>query len=212
MSHGSRPRTLRRVVAAPSDGLCLDFANTRYWRGSEHPTETLSGLGDLLAWCESGRILDRHAVAELQAWEKRNRRKAGHLFTAAIEIREAIYRLFGAVAAGEPPSGADMSRLNHLLAVAPCRAEIAVAGEILGWRVPPAEPNAANLLAPVLWSAGDLLVGARLPSMRRCANEACRWLFLDDSKSGTRRWCSMSACGNRAKAHRHYLRKTGRTG
>jgi predicted RNA-binding Zn ribbon-like protein len=46
-----------------------------------------------------------------------------------------------------------------------------------------------------------------LARVRHCANERCLWLFLDDSKSGTRRWCSMSACGNRAKAHRHYARQ-----
>jgi predicted RNA-binding Zn ribbon-like protein len=32
------------------------------------------------------------------------------------------------------------------------------------------------------------------------------WLFVDESKNGTRRWCDMTACGNRAKARRHYLR------
>ncbi|MFI4995137.1 MAG: CGNR zinc finger domain-containing protein [Hyphomicrobiales bacterium] len=42
--------------------------------------------------------------------------------------------------------------------------------------------------------------------MRRCANEKCLWMFVDESKSGTRRWCQMSACGNRAKARRHYSR------
>ena len=59
----------------------------------------------------------------------------------------------------------------------------------------------------MVWSAGDLLVGPRLARVRRCANERCLYLFVDDSKSGTRRWCSMAACGNRAKAHRHYVRK-----
>ena len=47
----------------------------------------------------------------------------------------------------------------------------------------------------------------RLARVRRCANDKCRWVFLDDSKSANRRWCSMSACGNRAKAHRHYARR-----
>jgi len=75
--------------------------------------------------------------------------------------------------------------------------------------LPAATPAAASLLAPVLWSAGDLIAGQRLQRLRMCANEKCRWLFIDDSKSGTRRWCAMSSCGNRAKAHRHYLRKTG---
>jgi predicted RNA-binding Zn ribbon-like protein len=62
------------------------------------------------------------------------------------------------------------------------------------------------LLAPVLWSAGDLLTGGRLSRVRQCANPACLWLFVDDSKAGTRRWCSMASCGNRAKANRHYAR------
>jgi predicted RNA-binding Zn ribbon-like protein len=44
--------------------------------------------------------------------------------------------------------------------------------------------------------------------MRQCADaKGCGWLFLDESRAGTRRWCSMGECGNRAKAHRHYLRR-----
>jgi predicted RNA-binding Zn ribbon-like protein len=58
----------------------------------------------------------------------------------------------------------------------------------------------------VLWSVADLLASDKLASVKRCANEECRYLFLDDSKSGSRRWCSMASCGNRAKARRHYHR------
>ena len=64
--------------------------------------------------------------------------------------------------------------------------------------------DALAQLAPVLWSAGDLLTGGRLDRVRRCANPDCGWLFVDDSRAGKRRWCSMSSCGNRAKARRHY--------
>jgi predicted RNA-binding Zn ribbon-like protein len=42
--------------------------------------------------------------------------------------------------------------------------------------------------------------------VRRCASDACLWLFIDESKAGTRRWCDMSSCGNRAKSRRHYLK------
>ena len=42
--------------------------------------------------------------------------------------------------------------------------------------------------------------------IRRCTNDDCLWLFLDESKNGTRRWCDMASCGNRAKARRHYLK------
>jgi predicted RNA-binding Zn ribbon-like protein len=74
------------------------------------------------------------------------------------------------------------------------------------WQIVARKSMLAALLAPVLWSAGDLLAGPRLARVRTCANEDCRQRFLDDSKSGNRRWCMMSACGNRAKARRHYVK------
>ena len=42
--------------------------------------------------------------------------------------------------------------------------------------------------------------------IRGCAHEACILHFFDISRNGTRRWCSMAACGNRAKASRYYAR------
>jgi len=51
------------------------------------------------------------------------------------------------------------------------------------------------------WTRGDL---ARL---RPCANPNCILWFLDTSKNGTRRWCSMQGCGNRNKVSAHYERR-----
>ncbi|MGW2909833.1 CGNR zinc finger domain-containing protein [Streptomyces asoensis] len=42
--------------------------------------------------------------------------------------------------------------------------------------------------------------------IRGCAQETCVLHFFDTSRNGTRRWCSMAVCGNRAKASRHYAR------
>jgi predicted RNA-binding Zn ribbon-like protein len=44
--------------------------------------------------------------------------------------------------------------------------------------------------------------------IRRCAHSDCVLYFLDSTKNGTRRWCTMRTCGNRAKAKRHYQRIT----
>jgi predicted RNA-binding Zn ribbon-like protein len=118
-------------------------------------------------------------------------------------LRETIHRCFAATAAGHEPDETDLAALNAALASAPARRQVRPGG----WEVEAPEPSVGLLLAPVLWSAADLLVGRQLPRVRQCANPACGWLFLDDSKSGNRRWCSMSACGNRAKAHRHYQRQ-----
>jgi predicted RNA-binding Zn ribbon-like protein len=42
--------------------------------------------------------------------------------------------------------------------------------------------------------------------IRHCAHDSCILHFFDTSRNGTRRWCSMASCGNRAKASRHYAR------
>jgi predicted RNA-binding Zn ribbon-like protein len=191
-------------VAAPPDDLCLRFANTRYWRGSAEPTEDLRSPADLLAWtareCGLPANLLQHLAAVWQAG-------AGDAaLTEALRLREAIFATFSGLAAGGdvPPSA--LAILNAALAEAPPRLRFALSAQQRGWEVP-GEPALSLVLAPVLWSAGDLALGPREGRVRQCANPACQWLFLDDSKSGNRRWCSMSACGNRAKAHRHYLRQ-----
>jgi predicted RNA-binding Zn ribbon-like protein len=63
------------------------------------------------------------------------------------------------------------------------------------WRVP--WLAAQNLLE---------LLRAGPDRIRRCANHACILHFYDASRGGRRQWCSMAACGNRAKARRHYER------
>jgi predicted RNA-binding Zn ribbon-like protein len=181
--------------------LCLDFANTRYWRGTDPPTEELNGPGNVLAWIAA------RGVSEAQdAWKEQPDAVAARAFEAALELREALYRIFSAAAAGIPAAEADLDMLNQALAGTPPRTRLRHTPAGYAWEVTELKPTVANLLAPVLWSAGDLLGSARLARVRRCANDKCLYLFADDSRNGTRRWCSMSTCGNRAKAHRHYHR------
>jgi predicted RNA-binding Zn ribbon-like protein len=63
------------------------------------------------------------------------------------------------------------------------------------------------------WAAAraflDVLATAPADRIRHCAGSECVLWFLDTSRNGGRRWCSMAACGNRAKAHAHYHRGRG---
>ena len=188
---------VRLLLRGPPDDLCLAFVNTNYWRGTATPTEELQTPADLAAWCEGTGLWAAEALGPVRA-------AAAARFAEALALRETLFRIFSATCAGSAPAADDLGTLNAALAAAPPRARLRDAGGGLRWDVP---GGRMAPLAPVLWSAGDLLAGARLGRVRQCANPQCRWLFLDDSKGGTRRWCSMSACGNRAKAHRHYARR-----
>ncbi len=194
------------VPAARAD-LALEFANTRFWRGREAHTETLNSLDDLLKWSAETGGVGPTAIGRLHTWWLAHPRKATQALDEAIELREALYRIFRAIAENAEPTQADLQTLNGALRSAPPRAQLERSNGAYAWALPDLKLEVTSLLTPVIWAAGDLLIEPARVKVRRCANDECVWLFLDDSKSGTRRWCAMSACGNRAKAHRHYVKQ-----
>jgi predicted RNA-binding Zn ribbon-like protein len=132
--------------------------------------------------------------------------KAANVFADAVALREAMYRSFAAQAAAAHPRPTDFALLQRALAQAPTRQRLAPTDGGYAWNIERLQPLATHLLAPILWSAGDLLIKGTRGNVRRCANAECVWLFTDASKNATRRWCDMASCGNRAKARRHYLK------
>jgi predicted RNA-binding Zn ribbon-like protein len=194
------------LIPAPRGDLCLAFANTLSWRGSPMPSESLGTITDLLRWLGGAAKVPAESIEAAGNRLNRHWSEAAALFTEAIGLREAIYRIFSALASGEPVADKDLALLNCALAEAPARERLAPADGGYAWIARKTEVSAAGLLAPVLWSAADLLTRAGRHRVRRCANDACLWLFIDESKAGTRRWCDMSSCGNRAKSRRHYLK------
>lgn len=201
----SRHQAVTTVIAAPPEGLCLDFVNTRYWRGSPVPTDELTGFPNLLGWLRAKSGVDKTVLKSADAQSKTEPAKAEDLLREAISLREALHRLFAAAATDQPLPAPDFIVVNSALAEAPSRRKLASADG--GWEVSWSSVSMPALLASVLWSAADLLLARNDRRIRQCANEKCRFLFIDESKNGTRRWCDMSSCGNRAKARRHLLKK-----
>lgn len=208
MSKPPRASIKADLVPAYSLDLCVDFANTRYWRGSDMPTETLRTPDELLRWCEEQSVASEAGITAVRRWWQKHPLAAETTLREALALRETIYRLFFATAERCATDREDLVQLSRALTHAPPRADLAASENGFAWRIErPFPPGVPGLLAPVLWSAGDLLIGARRKRLRHCANDRCLWLFVDESKAGTRRWCSMAACGNRAKAQRHYHRQ-----
>ena len=208
MSPAARAAPRQRVIAAPPPTLCLDFVNTRYWRGRSAPTETLVDVASLAGWLQGA--VDAQAAAGLKVLARSDAGAARRLFDTALEWRESLHGLLRAIVDASPLRATEVEAFGRMLHATPARHDPVLQPEPAGWRVTMHRLDVAELLAPVLWSAADLALGSARARLRCCANEACGWLFLDDSKAGTRRWCSMSDCGNRAKARRHGLRQRER--
>lgn len=215
MTDAEQQPTRQRLVPAPAPGLCLDFANTRFWRGSEAPTESLADYAALAQWLQQAAVIDADTAASLALLPGADAAASQQLFQDALALRELMYRLFGSLAepGAEAQARQDAAELTGWIARTPPRQQGVFdhrGPPHAGWQLPMHTPSAPEVLAPVLWSAADLLLALHRLRLRACANPKCRWLFLDDSKAGSRRWCSMSSCGNRAKVRRHFLRHSGK--
>src|SRR5262245_31456348 len=135
---GTEPDSL--MISALSADLCLNYANTLSWRGTETPSEALLGLPDLLAW------LERSSGMSFQVGPP----SLEGLLTEAIALREALFRIFSALASGEPAPEQDFQSLQKALAAAPSRDHIVRHAEGYAWHVGEVRPSAPALLAPVL--------------------------------------------------------------
>ena len=62
-------------------------------------------------------------------------------------------------------------------------------------------------LWPIAVAAVDLLRSDRLARVKQCDN--CPWLFVDASRNGSRRWCSMDECGVHVKMRRYRASRRG---
>ncbi|RWN66966.1 MAG: hypothetical protein EOR99_13320 [Mesorhizobium sp.] len=173
----------------------LDLANAVFNRRvPEQDNELLKSARDIGNWLKASGLADARqaeAVASITGEP---------LIERVHAVREASARVFGAIAAGRPPA---MEALSFLFSGA---ASGLAAGSILPtdarpeltlveWRNPAA---VTAFLAVLSVEAFFTLSRERLRSCPRCG-----WLFLDTSRGGKRRWCSMRTCGNREKVSRH---------
>jgi predicted RNA-binding Zn ribbon-like protein len=187
-----------------ADHRALDFVNTEV-AVEGAPRDLLGGFADLVAWLERAGALDRAAARRaLATWG--GKRAGQAVLEEARTFRAAIRRLADAAAEGRPVPRATLARVNELLGRGASVARVVpdpggfVTRRALRLRDP------ADLLVPVAEAVADFLCHADFGRVRRCAHPACVLYFLDVTKNGTRRWCDMRTCGNRANAAAYYRR------
>jgi len=191
--------------------LCLDLANTVSRRDDpERRAEHLASYADLVAFVRQAELISARQADDLNAYAARESAQARQNFRRAIELREAIFRTFSAIAQGQPVGRDDLSLINDFAIEALRHRRLTPAGGGYRWEW---GTEGKDPLARVVWpaahAAAELLTSKELRSVRLCEAPDCQWLFLDRSRNRSRRWCDMAACGNRAKARRHYQRTRG---
>lgn len=180
------------MIEIVGNALCLDFANTvSAWPVARW--DVLAAAEDALAWSSDV----GHPVTDVPAGVEAE-------LPATREFREVVFRVFQAVTRGGRPADDDADAVMAEYSVAVANGslrEVSDGAYRLSWP----EPRTLQTLRwEVAASSIDLLTQGPLDRLGECPS--CGWLFLDTSKNGRRRWCSMTTCGGRDKARRYYAR------
>ncbi len=186
---------------------CLDLVNSRW---TDH-------LG-------SGRVHDRLPLPEWREaffahWGLEVRSVGEDRVADLARLRALLRRLLEAFAAGRPLPAADVEALNRLLARTPVIRRLEPAGSTgaapaspgdrLRLREVPARRDWDWALAEIAVSAARLLAEGEPDRLRVCANPACSWMFYDESRNASRRWCEATVCGSLVKVRRFRSRRPG---
>ncbi|WP_242907732.1 CGNR zinc finger domain-containing protein [Actinomadura terrae] len=196
-----RAGTTGRVLHDPKGGsfrfdagaVCLDFAHTG-GEGDYAVFETLHKPGDLAEWLAQP-PLEAAVTVPVTSRE----------LTAAKTLRQAIWEAAHARAAQRPLPERAVAVINRAAGAAPLVPELVVDGTAATWASPVRATQALSALAREMV---DLLAGPLAGRIRVCAGDNCPLVFVDTSRPGARRWCSMERCGNRHKLRALRARRT----
>ncbi|WP_316522645.1 CGNR zinc finger domain-containing protein [Kitasatospora brasiliensis] len=180
------------VLTTPSGGrfhfdpgaLCLELLTT----GGPGPYaryEALHRPADLAAWLPPSRLRLPADAIRISPAE----------LTAARTLRDALWRLATARAHGGTGEPTDYAVLNRAAEHPPLVPRIAPDGTAAA----PLPADGAQLASTLARDAIALLTGPYADRIRECGGHNCQLVFVDTSRPGRRRWCSMERCGNRHK-------------
>jgi predicted RNA-binding Zn ribbon-like protein len=189
-----------RMPILVSGHPALDFCNT--WAGWGEPPqpnrEWLRDFDHFAVWAFHAGLITAEESDRVRALGRRRPGEAAGVLEEARRLRRALYRVVQ-----DPAATRDLRTVARLAERSAAAARL-VAGPDgqAGWVLP---VSLAMPLLAVARGAAEFLCGPDRGRVGRCPGTDCGWLFLN--LQGHRRWCTMSICGNRAKARAHARRR-----
>ncbi|RMI28016.1 CGNR zinc finger domain-containing protein [Streptomyces triticirhizae] len=170
--------------------LCLELLPTG-GPGAFARWEVLHAPEDLVGWAAECRL--RPVPRLTVSWNE---------LRAARQLRDALWEMSLARAAGEPLPAEPLAVVNAAAARPPLTPLIAPDGT----RALAEPATGRQLLATVAHDAIDLFTGPHAHRIRVCSSDTCSLVYVDTSRPGRRRWCAMEHCGNLHKVRAHRAR------
>jgi len=182
----------------------IDFINTASDWASGDPADRLGGPAGYVDWAETAGLIGPLEALRLKKEIAARGVVAAEVFKTAAALRAALRRVFAAAARGARVDPADLAFLKNLACRARSFRDLAQTDHGFEERWTSDAPSLETPLLEIALAAERLLKEGPLDRIRKCGG--CEWMFLDLSKNGSRRWCSMATCGNSAKVKKFRTR------
>lgn len=185
----------------------LDFLNTKPVL-QMGPTELLRDFHALERWLIASGIAHSAKIKSiLRSW--RQAPEAALFLKDLIAFRERLRDAVLRMEAGSPPADDFIREVNAGLVQHPTIATLHKhEGQIVRKPLIRLE-RPSDLWVFIYDGTADLLSERETGRLRQC--EACIVHFFDTSKKGSRRWCSMTMCGNKLKVAAYQRRQRDRS-
>jgi len=185
--------------------LCLDFVNTlAISNGVE--SDRLTSDSDVINWCVQAGIVDLEQKQSLFP-QSAKIGEQGKLLKLAISFRSELRVIAEHIVGSRQIPAPLIERLNEILRTKNGYNQLTRENDKFIRKYFTVFNEPVQLIEPIAESAAELLSEGNLSLVKKCEDTACILFFYDNTKNHARRWCSMSGCGNRAKAAAHYRRK-----
>jgi predicted RNA-binding Zn ribbon-like protein len=188
--------------------VALDFVNTVDGEpDGETGFENLQSYGDLVAWSVRVGVLSEEEGGRLARESDSRPEEADAVYHRALELRDALYGTFRAIAEEREPPFGSLEILRQYECEALSGGRLAPGDHGFQWEWTD-EGDLARMLWPVAHAATGLRTSGNLDRLKRCVG--CHWLFLDASRNRSRRWCTMKVCGTHEKMRRYVAKRAAR--
>lgn len=195
------------TLSIDSTVLCCNFVNTvSTWKTAKN-YDYFAGYDDFIAWCFKLEISRPEHLETLKELANEQPEQALIALHRIKEIRKVLQGLISAVAQDDNDKKlAYLSAANLLIVDAISRQRLLyVDGKFTMGQI----DSANDLLSPV-WKAvqslSELLTDHETKRIKECP--MCGWVFLDETKNASRKWCSIKACGTTDKMNRYNQKKS----
>lgn len=183
----------------------LDFLNTEGATRAS-PPDRIQDYSDLARWAAYAGLIGEGDAARLLELAAANQTEARRVHRRAIEFREALFRIVDALGRGASANLEDRAILDREVAEALTHQRLVPHDGHFHWEMAADTERMDRILWLLAADAAELLVSEQLDRVKQCRGEQCGWVFVDESRNRSRRWCQMSDCGNVAKQRRYQQR------